>query len=693
MPNPAGVLTIPKEITMSLLHHSFKKYRIERSAVTAMLAVSLFASTSVAEEKKEDGGVFSLGKIEVTGKSEKQQSPAITTVSAEEMLEFDRKTVAEAANLIPGVTLSKVGGRNESMVYVRGFDVKHAPIFLDGIPIYVPYDGYPDLGRFFTYDLSELDISKGFASVLYGPNTMGGSINMISKRPAKAFEGNAGAGYTSGDTYHAFANLGTNQKRWYLQGSGSWSDSRTYELSDDYVPRKVKGVIPEDGGSRNNAYQRDTKGTIKVGLTPNSSDEYALSYLYQHGAKGVPPYAGSNANGALRYWQWPYWDKQSLYLNTNTAIGDKSYVKSRLFYDTFKNGLDIYTDSSYRIITSGNKSWYDDYTLGGSIEAGTTLIPYNNIKLALHFKDDVHREQTTASPKQRYEDRIYSIAAEDTITFTNKLSSVIGISYDSQSSEEAQDYNAVTAGGPKVLHDLPTGETSAVNPQGSLFYAFSDTGKAHASIAMKSRFPSIKDKYSYKFGTFIPNPDLKPEKSVNYEIGAEEVIAGLVKVKGSAFFIAVTDYIQAVTLTGSTSQNRNFGKVDRYGYELEALAPIGDKVETGCNYTYIYNDNRSNSLKITDIPEHKLYVYGKVSPVESIIILASAEYDSKRYSTTDGKYVAGEYVVVNTKVSYEAIKDLTLEAGINNLLDNNYALTEGYPEPGRTYFFQGRYRF
>ena len=668
------------------------------SVIAAMLVMTTFVMSAAAEKKEANvaggSGGFTLGKVEVTGKSDAKKSPAVTTVSGEEIRQFDRNTVAEAANLVPGVTLSKVGGRNESMVFVRGFDVKHAPIFLDGIPIYTPYDGYPDLGRFLTYDLSELDISKGFASVLYGPNTMGGAINMISKRPAKTFEGNLGAGYASGDTYHALANLGTNQKTWYVQAGGSLVDSSYFDLSKDYKPAAVRGVIPEDGDKRENSYQRDSKGTIKIGLTPNSTDEYALSYIYQHGEKGVPPYSGANSSEKLKYWQWPRWDKKSVYFNSNTAIGTKNYVKSRLYYDQFKNALNIYTGSDYSTINSGNRSWYDDYTMGGSIEAGTSLIPGNALKVAFHFKDDVHREQSDASPQQRFEDRVYSFAAEDTIELTKKLSATIGASYDIQASVEAQDYNKPTATAPaKVLYNLPTAQAEAINPQISLFYAFSNTGKAHASIAMKSRFPSMKDKYSYKFGTYIPNPDLKAEKSVNYEIGAEEVVAGLVRVKASAFFIAVTDYIQAVTLSSTTSQNQNFGKVNRYGYELEAMAPIGDKIETGFNYTYIYNDNQSNSLKITDIPEHKLFFYGKVTPVKPLSVLASAEYDTKRFSTTDGIYATGDFMLVNIKASYEALKNLTLEVGANNVLDKNYALTEGYPEPGRNYFCQARYSF
>ena len=39
-----------------------------------------------------------------------------------------------------------------------------------------PYDGNMDIGRFTTFDLSRMDISKGASSVLYGANTLGGAV-------------------------------------------------------------------------------------------------------------------------------------------------------------------------------------------------------------------------------------------------------------------------------------------------------------------------------------------------------------------------------------------------------------------------------------------------------------------------------------------------------------------------------------
>lgn len=76
-----------------------------------------------------------------------------TTVNAQQIQQFNRTDIPHALGLLPGVSLTAVGPRNESAVSVRGFDLRSTPLLLDGIPIYEPYDGYVDMGRFTTFDL------------------------------------------------------------------------------------------------------------------------------------------------------------------------------------------------------------------------------------------------------------------------------------------------------------------------------------------------------------------------------------------------------------------------------------------------------------------------------------------------------------------------------------------------------------
>ncbi|QVK22247.1 Plug domain-containing protein [Shewanella dokdonensis] len=87
--------------------------------------------------------------------------------------QLGKTNVAQALSVIPGVSLQKSGSRNELQVKVRGFDSRQVPVFYDGIPIYVPYDGNLDLGRFLTSNLDSVEVSKGYTSLLQGPNQMG----------------------------------------------------------------------------------------------------------------------------------------------------------------------------------------------------------------------------------------------------------------------------------------------------------------------------------------------------------------------------------------------------------------------------------------------------------------------------------------------------------------------------------------
>jgi iron complex outermembrane recepter protein len=684
---------------------NFKDWRLFMKQVVAlkMTIVGLFCIAALlvctslpswAKDKEIADDVFWLGEIEVVAKGEKTKNVTVEKTTDVEIRQFNRDTVGTALNLFPGVTASQVGARNEGMVYVRGLDAKHVPIYLDGVPIYVPYDGYPDLNRFTTFDLSEITLSKGFTSVLYGPNTMGGAINLISKRPEKAFEGSAGIGWFTGNGYQGYANFGTNQKLWYAQGGASYLNSDYLILSDDFHRKST-----EDGGQRENSYYRDRKYNLKFGLTPAEGHEYAVSYWSQHGVKGTPPYAGTDATQKTRYWQWPYWDKEGYYFNSRTPMGEKSYVKTRLYYDTYENSLATYDDATYTTITrsKGNSvSNYDDYTYGASLEVGTSLIPRNLLKLAGHYKKDVHREQDDVGlPMETTEERIFSIGAEDTITITDRLYAILGMSYDTNKTLGAETYNSTT----RHMIDLEKGSAGAWNSQGGLFYSLTDTAKVNFSISQKTRFPSIKDKYSYRWQTAIPNPDLDPEHATNYEIGYQDVFFKRVALKTAAFYRDIKDYIQSVTVpdpddaTKTKTQNQNIGHVEQYGFEVELSAPLTDMLDCGFNYTYLDNNNRSSSDKLTDVPEHKFFVYSKFTPLKPLSILADLEWDSRRWSSTNGVRVAKGFTVVNVKATYPIVKGLQIEAGVRNLFDKNYALNEGYPMPGRTYFSNLTYRF
>lgn len=652
-----------------------------------LLAV-LFGGPAFAAEKAGEGA-FRLGEIEVVEQADGSPNVSVQRVTEETMRTFNTDTVDRAVNLLPGVTVSHVGARNEKMVYVRGFDLKHVPIYMDGIPIYVPYDGYPDLGRFTTFDLANITVSKGFASVLHGPNTMGGAINMVSKRPSEKFEAVTGLGVGS-YTYNGYLNMGTNLGLWYVQAGLSHLNSDGFPLS-----RSLDSVPTENGGRRNNSYHQDSKGSLKVGFTPNSKDEYALTYAKQHGKKGTPPYAGESESISPRYWKWPYWDRESVYFNSETWFGEDVYAKTRLYYDVFENALESYDDASYSTMRkrSSFKSAYDDHTYGGSVELGLLAIPRNELRLAVHFKRDFHKELAPKTPDVHFQEDIFSVGLEDTINFTDSFYAIAGVGYDRVKTREAE--NLVG----KTVTDFSRGSADAVNPQLGLFYKVGEAGLAHASVALKSRMPSIKDKFSYRMGRAIPNPDLDPERAVNYEIGYKHSFEERVTVEGNLFYSDVRDYILFKTVPDPDnpgkriSQNQNIGEVDMYGLELGVTARIFDPLRGGINYTWLEYENHTNDDELLDTPRHKIFAFLEYSPLERLSLLADMEYNSKRYSSTDGERVADGFTVFGVKGTYEFLEKKYLELGLNNAFDADYELSEGYPQAGRTWFANLRMEF
>lgn len=630
--------------------------------------------------------VFTLGEVVVKSIRTKEIN---YSVSAAKLKEFAKNDVAKALDLLPGVNLSAVGPRNESMVFVRGFDLRQVPLLIDGIPVYVPYDGYVDLARFTTFDLAEVNVSKGYTSVIYGPNALGGAINLISRKPVKKFEFNGASGWLSGG-YRANINLGSNLGKFYIQAGASKLKRDSFPLSNNLIPGKN-----EEGGWRNNSWSSDEKYNIKVAYTPNKKSEYALSYIYQHGKKGTPVYSGTDTLNSQykspRYWQWPYWNKQSLYFISNISIDSTQYVKTRFYYDKFKNQLNSYDDATYTAISRpyAFKSYYNDYSFGGIAEYGKALMQRDNIKATVQYKQDVHREHNEGQPERTLSDGTFTAGIENEFKLTHKLLLLTGFSFNNRSSIKAQDYDGTTG----LITVFPSNNNNAFNIQGGLEYHLNAINTFNLSVARKTRFATVKDRYSYRLGTAIPNPDLKAEYALNYELGYKGYIHNRLSVEAALFYSKINSTILMVSnVKYDSSRNawqgqlQNVGQSEYLGAEMGTEYQIIDPLKVGINYTYSKRTNITNpSLHFTDVPRHKFFGFVQYTLKEKFYIQINTEYNSKRYSTTYGT-TAGSFMLLSTAASVHIWRWFSVEGGINNITDKNYSLVEGFPEPGRNYF-------
>lgn len=664
------------------------------------LALALL--TTWAASAQAEVAPYTLGEINVTAPRGEAISLADDAISQEDMRLFNRETVGTALNTLPGISMTQGGQRNEQLVQLRGFDLRQVPVFVDGIPVYVTYDGYVDLARFNTFDLSKIQVSKGFSSVLYGPNTLGGAINLVSRKPSKEFEGSITAGLKTDrnfkyNGYSTDLNMGGNYGTWYWQANTSYLDNDRYRMSSDYNPNRF-----ENGGDRERAYNRDGKINLKIGFTPREGDEYSLNYINQQGDKGSPVYAGNDSGRTANYWDWPKWDKESLYFISRTSLGGNAYLKVRAFYDKFKNVLESYDDARYATMTRGSSftSIYNDDTYGASAELGFDIAARNTLKFAAHYKHDKHEEHNQGNPVQTFEDRTVSFAVEDTHKITDKLSLVTGLSYDVRDTLQAEGLNNANR-----IYDFPRGSAHALNPQAGLFYKPSEDSDIHLTVARKSRFATMKDRFSGRFGRAVANPNLDTEIATHYELGASAFVTPQLRLQGAVFYTDTKDMIQSVSLPNSACsagggqcfQFRNIGKVESQGIELGATWFSSDSLEIGGNYSFINRDNLSNDLRLTDVPRQKLFAYGRWKATDALQLVASVEAASSRYSRQNSALndwlSAKGYATGNVKAMYAVNADWFAEAGVNNLLDKNYAYTEGFYMEGRNMFINVTRKF
>lgn len=656
-----------------------------RQHPTLVSAALLMAMTGVpAHTQAQD---FVLGEILVHGSSDDVSSRE-SSLDSNFIREHNKETVGAALAMMPGVHLSKVGPRNEQMIHVRGFDLRQVPVFVDGVPVYVPYDGYVDLGRFNTFDLARIDVAKGFSSLMHGPNTLGGAINLISRKPANGLEGDVGAGSTfnkdgGNNGQRMFANIGGSNDSFYFQAGASYLNNDSFRLPGSFQP-----TAAEDGGQRNNSANTDKKYNIKLAWTPNESDEYALAYISQQGEKGNPPYAGNVSGIALRYWQWPYWDKDSVYFISRTVMGEHE-LKTRIYHDTYSNGLFSYDDASYTTQTRpyAFRSFYNDHTTGFSTELGLKLSDTNTLRTSLHWKDDVHREANAGEPWSTIRDITDYLALENTTQINQALALVTGASY-----ERRRSLTAERLGTDGVVFDLPRDSNSSTSYQAGVQYALTDSSMLNGSISKRNRFATIKDRYSFRFGTAIPNPSLKAESAVHYELGYRQSLAETAYWSLNAFLSDTDDMIQSVSIAPTAcmsppcSQMQNIGEVRSQGIEFSAGARIVG-IQTGFNYTWLDRENRSNpQTLLIDSPEHVAALFASTRLGSGIELTGSIHASSERITSSDGRQRVAGFSTTDVKAAYEFSSRLRVETGVSNLWDHLYQYAEGFPEAGRSYY-------
>jgi iron complex outermembrane receptor protein len=348
-----------------------------RSAAMAVLALLLAAGAAAA---KQDGSgqtqmasngsqqnlkqmtLEQLGQVEVTTFS-KAPAPlhdtpaALYVITRDEIIRSGVTTIPDALRLAPGVEVGRLSSTTWA-VSIRGLQnnfSKSVLVLIDGRNVYTPlFAGvYWDVQDLPVEDIDRIEVIRGPAGTIWGPNSANGVINIITTRAAdsKGVQASALAGNMDHtiDDLQIGAGSGDTNFRVFGRGFERAHEYHTDGINDDTWHEERLGFrVDHDNGAAAMMLEGDLyKGTSPhiVG-TAVSNDETSggdLNFRYQT--------VQTNGTGLLAQ---AYFDRT---LRTHGFLGDTRNTIDLDFVDRFKAG------SSHLI----------------SVGAGLRWIPYNVI--------------------------------------------------------------------------------------------------------------------------------------------------------------------------------------------------------------------------------------------------------------------------------------------------------------------------
>lgn len=206
-------------------------------------------------------------------------------------------------------------------------------------------------------------------------------------------------------------------------------------------------------------------------------------------------------------------------------------------------------------------------------------------------------------------------------------------------------------------------------PQGGVVVRPGGDWMVKASLAKGYRNPSFREMYLYR----MANPELEPESMMNYEVTVGKTFSRYFGFDVTAYFSEGSNMIQTVSM-----KNVNTGSFRNKGVELSVDSRPTDKLVLNATYSHMY----TSLAGLTAAPKNQYSLGVAWQPAGRLSVDAGLR-------GVGGLYVADgvdrqDYVLVNMKLTYKAMRSLDVFAAFDNMTNAEYTINEGYEMPGFT---------
>jgi len=583
----------------------------------------------------------------------------IKTINEETILEKGATNLREVLNTELGFKTNN-GHTNETSINLNGLSGNHVKFMIDGVPVEGRLEGNIDLSQINTNDVEKIEIIDGPASVAYGTNAIGGTINIITKKKqTQKISGSFKSYYETIGQYNFTGSLGVRVKE------------NTFKIS----------------GGRNffNGYASPDTSRFK---TWKPREQYFASLLYNRRIKAL----------SLSYISEGFAETM-----TSRGLPLAPYFISAFDTYYFTNRFNNKLLLSGRV--KGNH--FLDFTLAQS--------HYNRIR-TIYFKDLTTLEKflTTSSDQDtvqfnnyifrgvysRYNDTAvfnYSIGAEfkqDYITAQRILNR----------KQNINDYALFTSIDFKPIKDLTikpaaryaynTKYKAPLIPSVNLLYKINNALSLRASVAKGFRAPDLKELYlEFHYSSSINlwgNTQLKAENSTNYNVSldiAKTINQHQIVITPKAYYSKISNLIGLVqfspvdwqytninyfsTKGGALTMSYVYNRIaltsgiNSYGQYNSAFDRVGFKNK----FFYTNDANASVSYKLDSIGLSFNFLYKYNGLIRN--------YYLTKLNEIKESYI-GNYNTMDVSITKHFIKQrINVTTGVKNILNTKSVVMAG----------------
>lgn len=561
------------------------------------------------------------------------ESPqAISVLTKEEIIRNPHQSLGEIIQQATGVEVSQYGPRGAvSLPKMRGAEAEQVLVLINGRRISDAQSGKFDLSNLpvLKDDIERIEVLRGAASAIYGADAMGGVINIITKRPSSEPSTLATASYGRFDTQtYALSH------RWQ-PGAFGYGFSLAQEKSNGHRPNSDLDALT-------------LGGQLNFEFNPRQRVNFAARFTSKE--IGVP--------GSEIYPDPDDRQKDEITQLDLTYLGKFQHLELNL--KAFQNIYRRTFEQGSQGINIGDPFLHKNYATGGEVQI-------NSSPVKAHFLTggaEVIQDRVDSSAIGVHEATRIAFYLQDEVEIVQPLTLTLGLRFDAHSIYEDQ-----------------------FNPRLGLLFRLPKDVRLRASVGRSFRAPTFDDLYWPEDAFVAGNPNLQPEKAWAYEIGGEKKFGELATLRLAGFLRDVKDLIYWAMGEDWKFRPANVKSARIWGGEADLIFYPLPGLALPMNYTYIYPRDEETGEPIAAKPKQILNI--GLEYTTSIGLKTSLRGRYVEYWLNQTSKLNRDYFVLDVQIRYEfkIYKKFKGEAflALNNALNRQYQIVEGYPMPPQAF--------